>query len=311
MKVFSFIFPGQGAQSPNMGGDLYNRFACFRECVEEASTILRRDIAYLLLRADARELSLTANAQVALFVHSAGVLRVLSEQCPYMLPSMAGGLSLGEYNALLVSRASLFSQLLPLVEKRGVWMQEAVLSLDSSMAAVLGLDVESIRECLDPKECWIANLNCPGQVVLSGTQLGLENARQKCVERGARRFIPLRVAGGFHSPLMQSAQDALRESIEMLGVIKPLCSLYMNVTGAVVSDPTEIKRLLIDQIVSPVLWEKSIHNMRTEGAECFIEIGNGTVLNGFCKKMGYPCVSIGKEADLEQLSNLQTVGGLV
>lgn len=309
MKKFAYVFPGQGAQVPKMGEDLHHRFACYRECVEEASAILKRDVAYLLLQAEAKELALTANSQVALFVHAAGVLRVLDEQFPSMLPSMVGGLSLGEYNAVLASHAALFSSLLPLVEKRGVWMQEAAQSTNGSMAAVLGLAPEVVEKCLN-KECWVANLNCPGQVVISGTISGLEQAKTQCISAGARRFIPLQVSGGFHSPLMQSAQDRLSETIEMLGVTQPVCSLYMNVNGEAVSDIAQIKKQLIDQIVSPVLWEKTIHNMHSNGAELFIEVGCGKVLNGFCKKMGYSCVSIGCEADLETLNNYQPVGSV-
>ena len=302
-KKIAFLFPGQGAQYVGMGKDFYEQFASAREVFEEADEILKRPFSKLIFEGPQEELTQTKNSQLAIYIVSLAIHRVLKEKFPALVPNVCAGLSLGEYSALVASGKLDFQAGLLLVEKRALFMQEACLTHPGSMRVVLGSEVELVEKTLKElgKEAWIANLNCPGQVVIAGTLDGLELASISLKSAGAKRVLPLDVSGAFHSYLMKSAQDQLAPYLQKVVLKESEIDLVMNTPGAFVKDPDLMRAYLIQQVTQPVYWQKGIEAMVGQGVDCFIEMGCGKTLQGMNKKIGVaaPTKSLEKAIELE------------
>ncbi len=303
-----FLFPGQGAQYPGMGKDFYENFPIVRSTFEEANDCLGRDISSIVLKGPADLLTETRNSQAGIFIASIAVLRAINELFPDFQPNICAGLSLGEYTAATAAGYFSFESGLRLVEKRGQYMNEACEAEKGKMAVILGLtssEVENLVAELNlPQDLWAANFNCPGQVVISGTDKGIKAASLLATQKGAKRVLPLQVHGAFHSGLMNSAKDRLREPVAQVKLGLPKAKLVMNVTGEFVEDEDKIKDLLVLQVTSPVRWEQSIQTIESqEGAGMYLEIGPGKTLSGFNKRIGVkaPTLNIDKIEDLNKL----------
>lgn len=305
MNKVVFIFPGQGAQYVGMTKDFYDAFPIARTTVEEASDLLGRDFTKLLFEGPQSELALTKNSQPAIFVVSIAILRCLQQQFPGLHPWACAGLSLGEYTALYASGRLSFSEGLAIVAARGQAMQDACSEEEGSMRVVLGLDPASVQAHLPP-EVWIANLNCPGQVVIAGRAAALVQAEEVLKAQGAKRVLPLDVSGAFHTPLMHSAQEKLLPLLRSVFLQDSSVALVMNVPGEVVSDISAIRENLILQVASPTQWEKSIRTLDEQGGSLFIEIGPGRTLSGMNKKIGIkgPTLNIEKTTDFAQIESV-------
>ena len=305
----AFIFPGQGeSHSVGMCKDFYDEYPIVRETFDEASKILGYDIANLIFEGPLEKLSETKYCQIAIYVVSVAVLRVIQEEFPDLKPEYCAGLSLGEYSAATAAGVISFSQGVQLIDARGTYMHQACKDHPSTMAVVLGLTEEQVAEViqgLNLSNLWLANLNCPGQVVVSGTKETIEAFILAGKEAGAKRVLPLNVAGAFHSPFMQSAADQLTSLMTEMAVSEPEATLMMNATGKKEENLEKIKENLILQITSPVRWQACIQEMEKEGVNSFIEIGCGKVLSGLNKRMGLAgqtcCINSVK--DLELLKN--------
>src|SRR5579872_4113797 len=301
MSKNAFLFPGQGAQYPGMGKDFFEQFTVARETFQEADDLLSEKFSDLIFSGSSSELTLTKNSQLAIYITSVALLRTLLQQFSSLRPDVAAGLSLGEYTALTASGKLAFADCLPLVKARGAYMHQACALTTGSMQVVLGLEEEKVIEALrDVKQVWVANINCPGQIVIAGTLTGLEAATIALKAQGAKRLLPLEVAGAFHSGLMRSAQERLAPLIEAAPLEKSEIALVMNVPGNYVTDIAEMRRNLVDQVVSPVRWEKGIRAMEAVGVNFYLEIGPGKTLQGMNKRIGAaaPTVSIEKIEDM-------------
>jgi [acyl-carrier-protein] S-malonyltransferase len=280
----AFVFPGQGAQFVGMGKDLYENSPLAKDLFEKANTILGFRITDLMFTGTDEDLRQTKVTQPAIFLHSVILAKVLGEK---FKPEMVAGHSLGEFSALVAANALSFQDGLVLVSKRAAAMQKACEREPSTMAAILGLDdvvVEKI--CADIPEVVVpANYNSPGQLVISGTMKGIEVACEKLKEAGAKRALPLKVGGAFHSPLMESAHIELALAIEATPFSIPVCPIYQNVDALPHTSPEEIKKNLISQLTSPVRWTQIMGNMVADGANDFTELGPGNVLQGLIKKV--------------------------
>jgi len=301
MSKTVFIFPGQGAQYVEMGKDFYEAFAIAKETFEEASDLLSRKFADLIFK-EGEALSETKNSQIAIFVVSSAILRVVKHQFPDLIPSICAGLSLGEYTALFGAEKIAFSDAVQIVSLRGQFMQEACEGARGCMRVVLGLDVEKVRAHL-PQSIWVANLNCPGQVVIAGLESSMAAAEEALKGQGARRILPLEVSGAFHTPLMQPAQEKLTPYLEQLKLHAGIADVVMNVTGEKALSQEEIRKNLIAQVVSTTEWEKEIRTIEKEEPSLYVEMGPGKTLAGMNKKIGVQglTVSIEKVTDLEAL----------
>lgn len=306
MKKIAFLFPGQGAQYPGMGKDFFENSPVAKEVFEEADDLLKSSLSKMILEGPAETLTMTKNSQAGIFVVSVAMERVLHRLFPQLRPVYCAGLSLGEYSALHISGALSFAETLTLVDKRGEFMNDACEEMRGTMAVVLGLDADMVDELVKevglPNDLWVANFNCPGQVVLSGTVRGVERGTEVAKARGAKRVLPLKVHGAFHSGLMRSAEERLAPYVESAPLVKGDSALVMNVPGALVSEESAIKLFLVQQVTHPVRWEQSIRWMAAQGVDLFVEIGCGTTLSGFNKRIGVaaPTVNIEKMKDLEQ-----------
>lgn len=283
MKV-AYVFPGQGAQFVGMGKDLYDGYAQAKEMFEKANDILGFRITDLMFSGTDEDLKQTKVTQPAVFLHSV----ILAACMPEFKPDMVGGHSLGEFSALVANKALLFEDALVLVSKRANAMQKACEKNPSTMAAIIGLDDEVIeRICSSIKDEIVvpANYNSPGQLVISGSMKGIELACQICKDAGAKRALPLKVGGAFHSPLMEPARVELAMAIESTNFTKPVCPIYQNVNAKPFVEPDQIKANLVAQLTSPVRWTGIISNMHADGATDLIEVGPGAVLQGLAKKI--------------------------
>lgn len=304
-KQCAFLFPGQGSQYVGMGKDFYENFSVAKATFEEAEDILKENIRDLIFDGPSAELNLTKNCQTAIFVTSIAILRTVKQALPNFSPTYAAGLSLGEYSAIVCAEKASFQELLPVVHARGNLMHEASIEMPGTMAACLGTNAETVQKCIDlhtmKQDVWIANLNCPGQVVISGTIEGIKNISSLLKEEGIKRVIPLDVSGAFHSGLMKSAQDRLAPKIDAIKFQESAIDLIMNVPGEIVHDQESMKRNLLAQLTSPTLWEQSIRVI--EETPLFVEVGCGKVLAGLNKRIGVQgeTLSIDRISDLEKL----------
>jgi [acyl-carrier-protein] S-malonyltransferase len=285
MSKKSYVFPGQGAQFVGMGKDLYENSPLAKTMFEKADEILGFRITYLMFAGTDEDLRQTKVTQPAIFLHSVILAATLGNQ---FKPDMVAGHSLGEFSALVANKALSFEDGLRLVSKRAMAMQKACEKEPSTMAAILGLDDEVVEKiCKSIDEIVVpANYNSPGQLVISGSIKGIGIACEKLKAAGARRALPLKVGGAFHSPLMEPARVELAEAINGTTFKNPVCPIYQNATAERVTDPRKIKENLIAQLTAPVLWTQLIHNMITDGATTFIEVGPGNVLQGLILKIG-------------------------
>lgn len=283
MSQIAFIFPGQGAQEPGMGKDFYENSASAREVFDQAESLLGLDMKKLCFEEN-DELNITEYTQIALLTACMAMERVVREQG--VAPQVTAGLSLGEYCAIVSAGGMELSDAMRLVRKRGILMQEAVPAGQGSMAAVLGMDGPSIEKVLEGREgVWIANYNCPGQIVITGYKAPVEEASKALQEAGAKRVLPLNVSGPFHSPLMQPAGEGLKEIFAGMKM-SPLKVPYItNVTAEYVDDIAQTEELLIRQVSSSVRWQQSVEKMIAAGVDTFVEIGPGRTLNGFLRKI--------------------------
>lgn len=283
MSQIAFIFPGQGAQEPGMGKDFYENSASAREVFNQAESLLGLDMKKLCFEEN-DELNITEYTQIALLTACMAMERVVREQG--VAPQVTAGLSLGEYCAIVSAGGMELSDAMRLVRKRGILMQEAVPAGQGSMAAVLGMDGPSIEKVLEGREgVWIANYNCPGQIVITGYKTPVEEASKALQEAGAKRVLPLNVSGPFHSPLMQPAGEGLKEIFAGMKM-SPLKVPYVtNVTAEYVDDIAQTEELLIRQVSSSVRWQQSVEKMIAAGVDTFVEIGPGRTLNGFLRKI--------------------------
>lgn len=280
----AYIFPGQGAQFPGMGKDLFDNSSKAKEMFEQANEILGFDITKIMFEGTAEELKQTKVTQPAIFLHSTILAAVMRDN---FQPDMVAGHSLGEISALVANKTLAFSDGLKLVYKRALAMQDACEITPSTMAAVLGLEDHLVEDiCANtPGIVVAANYNCPGQLVISGDMDAVEKACENLKEAGAKRAIILPVGGAFHSPLMEPAREELAAAIENTKFSTPACPIYQNVSTTAVTDPAEIKKNLIMQLTSPVKWTQSVQNMIKDGGTTFIEVGPGNVLQGLVKKI--------------------------
>ncbi|MEA3479793.1 MAG: ACP S-malonyltransferase [Bacteroidota bacterium] len=280
----AYVFPGQGAQFVGMGKDLYEKSALAKELFTKANQVLKFNITDMMFDGTEEDLRQTKVTQPAIFLHSVILSRVLADD---FKPDMVAGHSLGEFSALVSNKTLSFEDGLRLVSKRAMAMQKACEVEPSTMAAILGMDDEIVEKTLISIDEIVvpANYNGPGQLVISGSIKGVELACEKFTEMGARRVIPLKVGGAFHSPLMEPAGTELAKAINETKFIKGICPIYQNVTGQSVTDPEIIKKNLVSQLTSPVRWTQISRNMIADGATEVVEVGPGTVLQGLVRKI--------------------------
>lgn len=279
----AYVFPGQGSQYPGMAKDLYESNEVARMMLERANEILGFRITDIMFEGTAEELKQTRVTQPAIFLHSVVMARCLQD----FTPDMVAGHSLGEFSALVAAGAIDFEDGLKLVSVRAEAMQKACEMNPGTMAAVLALETAKVEEICSSCEGTVipANYNCDGQIVISGEKEAVEKACIRMKEAGAKRALPLPVGGAFHSPLMEPARAELAEGIEKTVFRTPICPIYQNVTALPSTDPEEIKKNLLAQLTAPVRWTQSVRNMAEDGAEEFVELGPGTVLQGLINKI--------------------------
>jgi len=280
----AYVFPGQGAQFVGMGKDLYEKSELGKELFDKANEILGFNITELMFNGTDEDLRQTKVTQPAIFLHSVILAKTLGDD---FKPEMVAGHSLGEFSALVANGALSFEDGLKLVSQRALAMQKACEIEPSTMAAIIGLDDETVvKVCAEIEEVVVpANFNCPGQLVISGSMKGIEVACEKLKEAGAKRALPLKVGGAFHSPLMEPARVELEAAIENTTFSTPTCAVYQNVNAKPVTDPAEIKKNLVAQLTAPVRFTQTMMNMIADGASSFTEVGPGKVIQGLVKKV--------------------------
>ena len=303
----ALIFPGQGAQYVGMGKDLYENYPQAKEVFDKANDILKIDIKKLCFEGSKEELSTTRISQPAILTTSIAALKAF-QASPYysqITPRFSLGLSLGEYTALVAAGSISFDDALILVKRRGELMEEASNKNPGKMACVIGMDISAVEVLCKGIGCEIANLNCPGQVVISGKTTNVELFASLAKEKGAKRVLMLDVSGPFHSSLMTSARDKLKDNIERSQISPTVLSFVSNVDAKVQSDPKVIKENLMTQVNSKTLWEESIKLVASSGIKLFIEVGPGQVLKGLLKKID-PKLEVKNIATHQDIVSLST-----
>ena len=281
----AYLFPGQGSQSVGMGQVHYNNNKQFASYVDQANDVLGFDLKEIMFEGPEEKLKQTKYTQPAIFLHSVALYSTLDAN-----PDMVAGHSLGEFSALAACGALQFEDAIKIVRRRGKLMQQAGEENPGTMAAVIGMDDEVVeRVCRQAtenvgQEVIAANYNCPGQLVISGDVEAVKKAVELLKEEGCRLAKMLPVSGAFHSSLMQSAYDGLKENLESLEISRPNCPIYSNYTAEPTTDPEEIRLNVLHQLLNPVLWTQTLQNMHKDGADAFVEVGSGNVLQGLVKR---------------------------
>lgn len=301
MRKLAFIYPGQGAQKAGMGKDFYETYPAAKRVFDMAEELLDISVKELCFTEDER-LNQTAYTQPSLVTTCLAITAVLNEQG--IFPDVTAGLSLGEYAAIAAAGGFTYEEAIRTVRARGIYMEEAVPGNKGAMAAVLGMEAADIEQVLEPIEgAFIANYNCPGQIVITGWKEAVDTACERLKEAGAKRCLPLNVSGPFHSPLLTGAGERLAEFMKEL-TIAPLQIPYVtNVTAEFVEDCGQCKELLRLQVSSSVRWQQSVEKMIAEGVDTFVEIGPGRTLAGFIKK-------INKDVKVINISQIENIGEL-
>lgn len=299
-----FMFPGQGAQYVGMGKDFYEQIPVCREMFELASKASGLDVAALCFEEN-EQINITEYTQIAMLAAEVAMLKAIEEKG--LKPDVTGGLSLGEYGALVASGVMSPEDVFKIVRKRGIYMQEAVPS-GGAMVAVLGLDTAVIEKvCEETEGCvTIANYNCPGQIVITGEEDAAQAAVKKLTAAGAKRCVPLKVSGPFHSPLLVGAGEKLAKELAHVEIHDIQIPYIANVTADYVTDKSQVKPLLEKQVSSSVKWQQTIERMIADGADTFVEIGPGKTLSGFMRKINkeMKVINVEKVEDLEKLNEL-------
>ena len=285
MSKTALLFAGQGAQAVGMGGDFAGNFPSARAWFDRANAALGYDLAAICFNGPEAELTKTENAQPGIFLVSWVAFQLLKERVPDLKFEATAGLSLGEFTALAAADALSFEDGLRLVRQRGKFMQEACDATRGAMAAVIGLGEVPTREVCAAAGVALANLNCPGQLVISGETDKIAKAVEFAKAKGAKRALPLPVAGAYHSPLMASAQPKLQAELAKITISSPTIPVISNVTALPQGTPTGIGTRLVEQVTSPVLWETSMRYLLAHDFTRFIELGPGTALSGFMKRI--------------------------
>ncbi|WP_106766114.1 ACP S-malonyltransferase [Paenibacillus faecalis] len=309
MGKIAFVFPGQGAQSVGMAKDVFEKIPSSRAVIESADKGLGLSLSSIMFEGPEQELKQTYNTQPALLAASVAYLEAFRDKG--ITPDYVAGHSLGEYCALVAAGVLSLEEAAVIVRARGEYMEQAVPNGQGAMAAVLGADREALNNLCrgisaegTPVE--LANMNCPGQIVISGSAEGVAAASERVKEIGGKRAIPLEVSGPFHSSLMRKAADRLAEKLTDVKMSAPAVSVVANVTARPVSDVEVIRKLLVEQVYSPVLWHDSVEWMISQGVDTFIEIGPGKVLTGLIKKIdkNVKLVNINSLSSIEEFESL-------
>ena len=302
MSKIAFLFPGQGAQKAGMGQDFYEKYPSARQIFDQASQWLSLDMKALCFEKNDR-LNLTEYTQAALVTTCLAMEKVV-EECG-LHPDITAGLSLGEYCAIAVSGGMSVKDAIVTVRKRGILMEHAVPAGEGSMAAVIGLDADKIQNAIAGTKAEIANYNCPGQIVITGEKAAVDAAAAACSEAGAKRCVPLKVSGPFHSAMLKGAGEKLSDALESVEIHDIKVPYITNVTADYVKSPADVKDYLTKQVSSSVRWQQTIERLIADGADEFVEIGPGRSLSGFMRKINrdVKVVNIDKLEDFEKYVN--------